>query len=103
AAAHPHPQLEPLEPIEPPDSLAIHPPAFAAQQHPDPQVPEAGPRMRQISNAQPQRGLILRLTAPIPTGAAELCQAAGPRTPHLEGRLKPLSELPATGGPQTFF
>lgn len=55
--------------------------------------------MGQIANAEPESRLILRPTAAIPGRSTELCQPAGPRTPHLKRRLKPLSEFSAADGP----
>src|SRR5512147_483749 len=100
---HAHPQLQSLQSIEPSYPLPIHEPAFAPQQHPDPQVAEPGSGVGQIANAEPETGLILRPTSSIPGGSTELRQPAGPRTPHLERGLKPLSQFPAADGPQTFF
>ncbi|KXJ99116.1 MAG: hypothetical protein UZ03_NOB001003378 [Nitrospira sp. OLB3] len=55
--------------------------------------------MRQIANAQPQGGLILGLTLPIPRRATKLRQPTGPRTAHLKRPVKPLGELPTARGP----
>ena len=51
---HPHAQLQAIESIEPSDPLAIHAPAFAPQQHPDPLIPKPRSRMGEIPNAHPQ-------------------------------------------------
>ena len=59
--------------------------------------------MRKIANAQPQGGLILGLTLPIPRRATKLGEPTGPRTAHLKRPVKPLGQFPAAGGPQTFF
>jgi hypothetical protein len=59
APPHPHAELQALEPIEPSHPFLIHPPAFATQEHPDPQIPKPRARMGQISNAYPQGRLIL--------------------------------------------
>ena len=50
APPDPHPQLQALQSIEPAHPLAIHPPAFATQQHPNAQIPKPRPRMGQITN-----------------------------------------------------
>lgn len=52
---HPHPQLEPIEPVQSAHPFPIHEPAFAPQQHPDPQIPKPRPSMSKIPNAEPQR------------------------------------------------
>ena len=41
----PHPDLQPVEPIEPSHPLAVHHPSFPAQQHPDAQTAEPRPGM----------------------------------------------------------
>jgi hypothetical protein len=51
AAADPHPQLQPVQPVQPTHAFLIHRPSFASQQHPDPREPEPWPRMRQFPNA----------------------------------------------------
>jgi hypothetical protein len=72
ASADAHPELQAVEPIEPAHPLAIHLPPLAAQEHPDPQVPEPRPRMGELANPQPQGGLIPRPALPIPGGATEV-------------------------------
>ncbi len=96
---HPHAQLEPLEAIPAPDSFAIDRPPFAPQEDPDSQVAKPWSGMGQISNAQPQSRLILRLTLPIPGCPTKLGQPTGPRTTHLKCPMKPLGQFPASGGP----
>ena len=51
ASPDPHAELQSLQSIEPSHPLAIHEPAFASQEHPDPQRPKPRPRMGQIANA----------------------------------------------------
>src|SRR5713101_1619153 len=53
--------------------------AFAAQQHPDPQMSKPRPRVGELPDPQPQRGLIPRPTAAIPGRSTELRQPTGPR------------------------
>jgi hypothetical protein len=48
-----HPELQAVEPIEPPHALAIHAPAVAPEQHPDPEVPEPRARVGELADAQP--------------------------------------------------
>src|SRR5881392_1318244 len=50
----------------------IDPPPLPTQQNPDPQVPEARPRVRELANAQPQCELIARATAAIPRRTTEV-------------------------------
>jgi hypothetical protein len=58
APPHAQPQLQALQSIEPSDALAIHQPAFASEQDPDPEVAEPWSGMGQIPNAKPETGLI---------------------------------------------
>jgi hypothetical protein len=46
-----HAELQPVKPIESAHPLTIDHPPLAAQQDPDPQVPEARPRVRELANA----------------------------------------------------
>ena len=98
-----HAELQPVEPIQSPHPLAVDHPAFAAQQHPDPQMSKPRPRVGELPDPQPQRGLIPRPTAAIPGRSTELRQPTGPRTADLERPLKPSSQLPTARGPQAFF
>jgi len=50
-----HAELQPVEAIQPPHSLAVHRPAFAAEQHPDAQMSEPRPRVGELANPQPKR------------------------------------------------
>jgi hypothetical protein len=86
---HPHAQLQAIEPVQSSDAFPIHQPAFATQQHQDPQIPKPGPGMGQIANAHPQRGLILRSASSIPDGATELGQPTGPQATDLKRPVKP--------------
>jgi len=52
-------QLKPVEPVQSPNSLLVHRPALSTQHHVDALVAEAGLRMRDLSNAKSQSGLIL--------------------------------------------
>src|SRR5215813_15152984 len=61
-----HSDLQPVEPIEPADALAIHAPSLPAQHDPDAEVPKPRPRMGQLPDPEPERGLIPRSTPPIP-------------------------------------
>ncbi len=70
--ANPHAQLQAIQAIQASDALPIDRPAFTPEQHPDPLVAEPGPGMRQIPDAEPQGGLILRPASPIPGGPTEL-------------------------------
>src|SRR5262249_13674046 len=94
---------QPIEAIETPHALPIHVPAFAAQQHPDPEKAEPRPRVGQLPDPQPERGLIPRAAAPIPRGATELRQSTRPRAANLERLLKPPGKLPTAHGRRRFF
>jgi hypothetical protein len=72
APPDPHAELQSVETIEAPHSFAVHEPALASQQHPDPLVPKPWSSMGEISNAQAERRLILRPTTAIPRGPTEL-------------------------------
>lgn len=62
----PQPQLQRLEPVQPPDPLQVHPPPLASQQDNDAVVPEAWPRLGELPNAQAERPLVFCLARPIP-------------------------------------
>jgi len=96
---NPHTQLQAIESVESADPLAIHPPAFAAQQHPDPQIPKPRSRVGEISNPYPQRRVIRGPTPPIPGGPTELREATGPQATDLKGALEPRGQFPAACGP----
>src|SRR5215467_10966335 len=98
-----HPELQPVEPIEPADALAIHAPSLPAQHDPDSEVPKPRPRMGQLPDPKPERGLIPRPASAIPRRPTELRQPTGPRTTDLERHLKRSGELPTARGPQAFF
>src|SRR5215467_1019469 len=98
-----HPELQPVEPIEPADALAIHAPSLPAQQDPDAEVPKPRPRLGQLPDPQPERGLIPRSTPPIPRRSTELGQPTGPRAADLKCHVKPSGQLPTAHGPQAFF
>jgi hypothetical protein len=87
---HPHAQLEAIQTVPAPDPLAIDRPAFPPEQDPNPQIAEPRSGMREISNAQSEGCLILRLTLPIPGCASELGEPTGPRTTHPKRPVKPL-------------
>ena len=72
AAPDPHPQLQAVEPIEPPHALLIHGPSLPPQQHPDPQVAEPRPRVGQLADAQPQARSDPALAPAIPGRPTEL-------------------------------
>src|SRR5215831_15722067 len=69
-----HPELQPVEPIEPADALAIHAPALSAQHDPDAEVPKPRPRLGQLPDPEPERGLIPRPASAIPRRSTELRQ-----------------------------
>src|SRR5215471_8954903 len=98
-----HPELQPVEPIEPADALAIHAPSLPAQQDPDSEVPKPRPRMGQLPDPEPERGLIPCSTPSIPRRSTELGQPTGPRAAELEPHLKPSGQLATAHGPQAFF
>ena len=83
------PQLQALESVESSHSLAIHRPPLTSEQHPDTQIPKPRSGMGQITNAQPERRLILGPTASIPRGPTELRQATGPQATDLKRFVKP--------------
>src|SRR5712691_10422368 len=98
-----HAELQPVEPIEPADPLAIHAPSLPSQQHPDAQMSEPRPRVGELTNPQPERGLVPSPTSTIPGRPTELRQPTGPRTTDLERPLKPPGQLPTARGPHAFF
>src|SRR5215813_12076705 len=98
-----HPELQPVEPIEPADALAIHAPSLPAQHDPDSEVPKPRLRMGQLPDPKPERGLIPRSTPPIPRRSTELRQPTGPRTADLERPRQPPGQLPTARGRQAFF
>src|SRR5215831_17717461 len=91
-----HPELQPVEPIEPADALAIHAPSLPAQHDPDSAVPKPRPRLGQLPDPKPERGLIPRTTPPIPRRSTELGQPTGPRAADLKRHVKPSGQLPTT-------
>src|SRR5438874_2326633 len=94
ASTDTHAELQAVEPIEPAHPLTIDAPPLATQQHPDPQMPEARPRVRELANAQPQGGLIARATAAIPRRPTEVREPTGPHAADPERRLEPPGQLP---------
>jgi hypothetical protein len=62
----PVPQLQAFQAIEPSDALAIHEPAFATEQHVEPQISESRPRMGEFAQAHPKGRLILGHAALVP-------------------------------------
>ena len=52
------PGVQAVQPVEPPYPLAVDQPTLAAEQHPDPEIAKPGPRVRQLPDPQPERGLI---------------------------------------------
>ncbi len=99
ASPDPHTQLQAIESVQSSDALPIHRPAFTPQEHPNAQISKPGSRVSEIANPYPECRLILGPTPSIPGRSTELGQPAGPRTPYLKHRLKPLGEFPAAGGP----
>lgn len=89
AATHAHAHLQPVETVQAADPFVVHDPALATEKHPDPQEPEAGPRMRDLANAEPQGRLVLGPAPPGPRGSTELRQPAGPHATDVEGCLEP--------------
>jgi hypothetical protein len=55
--------------------------------------------MSQVSNAQPQGGLILCAAPSVPGGAAELRQPTGPQATDLKRLVKPGGQFSTAGGP----
>src|SRR5215813_5212078 len=98
-----HSDLQPVEPIEPADALAIHAPSLPAQHDPDSEVPKSRSRLGQLPDPKPEPGLIPRSTRPIPRRSTELGQPTGPRAADLKCHVKPSGQLPTTHGPQAFF
>ena len=98
ASPHPHTNKQAIEPVEPSHPLAIHEPAFTTQEHPDPQRPKPRAGMSQISNAQPERRLILGPTASTPRGPTKLRQATGPQATDLKRPVKPGGQFATAGG-----
>src|SRR5262245_61427254 len=97
---NPHPELQSFEPRQPPHALAIHDPAFAAQQDPDPEIPEPWPGVRELPDAQPQRRRILGVAPAIPRSPTELREPTRAADGDLERRVKPLRQPPPPCGRQ---
>jgi hypothetical protein len=95
----PHAELQPLQSIEPSHPLAIHEPAFASSEHPDPQRPKPRAGMSQIANANPQRRLIVRAASSVPGGPTELGEATGPQATDLKRPVKPGGPFSTACGP----
>jgi hypothetical protein len=96
---HPHAQLQAIESIQSTDPLAIDEPALSSQQHPNALIPKSRARMGQITNAHPQRRLILGPTTPIPGSPTKLRETTGPQATDLKGVLKPAGQFSTAGGP----
>ena len=95
----PHAELQTLQSIEPSHPRAIHEPAFASSEHPDPQRSKPRAAMGQIANAHPQRGLIFRSAASVPRGPTELGEATGPQATDLKRPVKPGGQFSTACGP----
>lgn len=89
ASADAHAELQAFQAIEPPDALPIHHPPLSSQQYPDAQESEPWPRVRELTDPQPQRALIPGCALAIPRRAAELSKMTGPLHADAVGRLKP--------------
>ena len=98
SAAHPHPQLQAIESIQTPHTFPVYSPA-SSQQHPDPRVAKAWPRVGELPHPQPQWHLIITGRASIPRRATEPRQATGPLHLHAVGRLNQGGQFAAARGP----
>ena len=98
-APHPHAQLQSIQAIQSSDALPIDQPPLTPEQHPDPQVPQARSSLGEISNAQPQDGLILRVAPSVPGGSPELRQPTGPQATDLKRLVKPGGQFSTACGP----
>jgi hypothetical protein len=96
---YPHAQLQAIESIESTDPLAVHEPALSSQQHPNALIPKSRSRMDQLTNAHPQRRLVLGPTPPIAGGPTQLRETTGPQATDLKGGLKPAGQFSTAGEP----
>ncbi len=86
-----------------PRPLAVDRPAFPAEEHQDPQIPEPRAQPGDLADAEPQRHLRIALASAIPRRATELRQLTGPHARDAVGGLYPPGRLAALCGPQTFL
>lgn len=98
ATTRPKPQLQAFQPIQAPYALEVHPPALPTQQHVDPLTAEAGPRLSEFANPQPQRRGIASPTAVVVQRPRQPGQLASARNTGPEGHLNPRDELATLGG-----
>ena len=103
APPHPHPHLQPVQAVQPPHALLVHPPALPSQQDVNAQIPEPRPRHRQLANAEPEGGLIPRRAPPIPRGSCQPREPTRPGDRDLERLLDPARPLSPPGRRHRFF
>jgi hypothetical protein len=94
-----HAELQAIKSIESSYTLAIHEPAFAPQQHPNPHVAKPRPDMSQIANLEPQGRLILGPTPSIPRSSTELRQPTDLQATDLKRLVKPSGQFSTACGP----
>jgi len=90
---HPHPDLQPLEPIETVHTLAIHLPSLATQHNVNAQIAKSRSAHRDLPDAHAQARLILRRAPAIPARPTEASQPARAHTADLESLMYPMSDL----------
>lgn len=95
APAHPHPDLQPFEPIEVMFSFAIHLPALPAQHDVNALVPEPRTVQPDLPDAQAQRRLIPGAALAILLSPADPSEPTRPHRTHVEPLVNPMRDLPA--------
>ena len=94
APPDPHPQLQAVQPIQPPHALLIHRPALAPQQHPDAREAEPRPRVRETPEcASRSAAWSFARDSAIPRRPTELRQMTGP---HAADRRRSSCTQPAS-------
>ena len=71
SATAPMAELQALQAIQPPHALPIHEPAFAAEQDMEAQIAKARPRVRELTQAHPERRLVFGGARPVPRRPGE--------------------------------
>jgi hypothetical protein len=98
-----HAQLQPIEAVEPPDTLLVDRPAFSSQHHMHAQVTEPRSIHGDLPNAQAQGALITCLARRVPNRSPEHGEFTRPLHAHMEALLHPGCQLAPLGSLQSFF
>ena len=101
--SHPHAHLQPLEAVEPMQTVASNPPAFAAQQDVDMLIAKPRPAVGELADAHAQRRLILRLRAVVERRSPQQRQPTRTLLADLEPIVDPQRNLASSCRPQVFF